>query len=60
MDKSIRVISGKVKYNPYGNWDDVDKGIFLDGHNINTIFAPYIDKNIKITIEPIINETRGE
>jgi len=52
MDK-LKVIEGKVIQNPYGNWDDVDKGWYVDEEDILSIIQDYEDKKIKITIELI-------
>ena len=56
--KDQRIIEGEVKKNPYGNWDDVDKGIYVNGENIKDIFLDYIGEMIKITIKvtPLKND----
>ena len=49
--KTTTVVSGKVATNSYGNWDDVDKGLFVGGDKIETVLWDYKGKNVKITIE---------
>lgn len=56
MEKTIKIIEGKVEFNRYGNWDDVDKGWFLDGRLLNSIFREYGDRKIRVTIEEIDEE----
>lgn len=55
MDR-LKVIEGKVIQNPYGDWDDVDRGWYIDGENILSLIQDYEDKKIKITIELVKEE----
>lgn len=48
---TTKTIEGKVVRNPYGNWSDVDKGIYVDGENVESIFNGYIGKKIKVVIQ---------
>lgn len=57
------VIEGICVENPYGNWSDVDKGVYVGGEQIvwnntsipylSTFLNDFIGKNIRITIEEI-------
>lgn len=53
MRNTMEIIQGGVKKDPYGSWDDSDRGIYIDGDNIDYIFSEFIGKNIKVTIEVI-------
>ena len=55
-------IDGIVEVNPFGNWSDVDKGVFVGGERMFSydfvgahIFDDYdlVGKNIRITIEVV-------
>lgn len=58
IDKDVT--EGIVKENIYGNWSDVDKGIFIDGNNVNNFFDKYLNKNIRVTVEVIEKEEEEE
>jgi len=50
-------LDGLVRRNPYGNWSDVDKGLYIDDDNIdNFIENNYKGRRIKITIEVLEEE----
>lgn len=65
---------GKVRENPFGNWSDVDKGIYLDSERLvsapigyGTWCAPNIfddlglvGRKIKITIEILQDDYEEE
>ena len=57
MIKVIKIIEGKIVRNPYGDWDDVDKGLYCNDDNINDLLSDYEGKNIRITIEEIPKES---
>ncbi len=48
---SITVIEGEVEINPYGDWGDVDKGLYVDLENIVNTLSEYEGQAIKLTIE---------
>lgn len=67
--KIKEIIEGKVKVNPYGDWSDVDKGLYVGGDLIvfdgggafgsslgNTFLDDYVGKNVRITIEVLPDE----
>lgn len=48
----METYTGKVEVNPYGEWDDVSKGIRIGLSDwVETIFRNYEGKNVKVTIE---------
>ena len=47
------VISGKLERNPYGDWSDVDKGLYVGSEDIDHILMDYEGKDVRITIEEI-------
>ena len=51
MPKIITVYMGKVEENIFGDWADCSPGIYIDHDKIESIFAKFIGKNIKVTIE---------
>ena len=65
---------GKIKENPWGDWSDVDKGLYLDGERLisaprgyGTYCAPNIfddlglvGRKIKITIEILPDDYEEE
>ena len=53
MERVVRIIEGKVFVNPYGDWDDVDKGVYVDDDNIENLIYDYRGRRIKITIEEV-------
>jgi len=56
MTLESKVVIGKVKRNIYGNWEDVDKGLFIDTETVEQIFRDYEDRTIKVTIEEVEEE----
>jgi hypothetical protein len=50
------VLTGKLEQDIYGNWSDVDKGLFIDSDKINSILWDFLHKNVRLTIEEIDNE----
>jgi len=53
-EKTI-VITGKLEKNIYGTWDDVEKGLFVDDSNLESILYELINKKVNITITEITN-----
>lgn len=53
MESNIKIITGKVEENPYGNWSDCDTGIFIDSDKVESIFRQYKGKTVRVTIEEI-------
>lgn len=55
------IIEGKVRENPYGNWSDVDTGLYVGGKQLfpwgmypePNFLDEYVGKNVRITIEVI-------
>ena len=50
------ILTGKVKENPYGNWEDVDKGWYIGWDNILNVLWDFKNKNVRITVEEITEE----
>lgn len=44
-------VEGLVKKNPWGDWDDVNKGWHIDGIHIEDIISSFRDKKVKLVIE---------
>ena len=51
MITEVKIISGLVEVNPYGDWDDVDRGIYIDHDKVDGLFRDYEGQTIKVTIE---------
>jgi len=47
------VLQGQLRENPWGNWSDVDKGLFVGSDKIESSLWDLVGKNVKITIEEI-------
>lgn len=50
-----QTLEGKVKENPWGDWSDVDKGVFIGLDEVNSIFREFEGRKIKVTIEEIVD-----
>jgi len=48
-----RTIVGKVVINPFGDWSDCDRGVYLDGDNVVSIFEDYEGRRLRVTIEEV-------
>jgi len=57
---NIKIITGKIERNIYGQWSDVTRGLFIDQEKLENIFEEYEGQHIKITIEPVNHETDTE
>ena len=53
MEKTITIITGKVSWDVFGSYEDCDPGLYIDSDKIESVFARYKGKNIRITIEEI-------
>ena len=51
--KRTHTYKGQLRTNIYGNWSDVDKGLFIDGTPIEEIFCKFEGRTIEITIGEI-------
>lgn len=51
MNKIIQILEGPVVFNPYGNYEDVVKGLYIGTDNIKTPFYDLEGKNVKVLIE---------
>lgn len=49
----IKTIIGEVVINPYGDWSDVDMGVYFDGDNVESIFRDYGGRRLRVTIEEV-------
>lgn len=56
MEEILYEQEGEIRKNIYGDWSDVDKGIFINQDEINTIFTDLIGKKVKIQITSIEEE----
>lgn len=54
--RKIDIITGKVEWDKFGIWADVDKGLFIDFDTVTNIFDAYEGKTIRVTIEEIEKE----
>ena len=50
-ERTIKVITGKVAYDIFGNFEDCSPGLYIDTDKVETIFSPFEGKAIKVTIE---------
>ena len=53
MKQTITVITGKVARDIFGSYEDCSPGLYIDSDKIESVFAMYYGKDIKITIEVI-------
>jgi hypothetical protein len=60
MISETKVITGLVRRDPYGSWDDCSPGLYIDSDMVETIFREYKGKNIRVTIEEIKEESNAE
>lgn len=51
MSKIVQILEGPVVFNPYGNYEDVVKGLYIGTDNIKTPFYDLEGKNVKVLIE---------
>ena len=54
-EQTIKIITGKVKWNIYGDYEDCDRGLYIDGDKIETLLNKYEGKVVKLTIEEVLN-----
>lgn len=59
MSERIEIV-GTVEINPFGDWDDVDKGTYVNGDNILQILNKLDGKRIKIVIEELSEEKHSD
>lgn len=56
---------GKVTVNPYGDWSDVDHGVYIGGERFASEYHPISDlegKHVRVTVEllPTPKETEDD
>jgi hypothetical protein len=49
-------LEGPVKVNPWGNWSDVDKGLYIGTDRLDNAFYDYEGKKLRITVEVLEEE----
>lgn len=59
MSERIEIV-GTVEINPFGDWDDVDKGTYVNHENILNTINQFSGRIIKITIEEIPEEKHSD
>lgn len=62
--RNVKVYEGVVEENPWGNWSDVDKGIYIDGERVAregwNVFSDYEGKRVRVTIEELPPEPNSD
>ena len=54
--ETVTILKGKVRINPWGDWSDVDKGVYVGDNRIDSEVRYFNGSTVKITIEIIDDE----